>query len=141
MGREAEIVIVEDDMIVARMQKFNLEKLVSRPPVICANGQKAIEHLNTHHDFSQPCLIVLDLNMPVMNGWDFLEACQNQAFSNQIYVVVVTSSIFKADKDKARQFPHVIGYYTKPINKENFKEILSLPEVKEFFEPYLKVSD
>lgn len=136
--READILIVEDDTIVARLQKFNLEKLVSRPPVICCNGKVAIEHLDGGETVTKPVLVILDLNMPVMNGFDFLKACDTKPYNHKVYVVVVTSSLFKEDQRKALEFEQVIGYYIKPLNKAHFLEILELPQIKDLFSDQLK---
>ena len=66
-------------------------------------------------------LIFLDLNMPVMNGWDFLEAIKDKNISHQI--IILTSSTSKIDKDKAKEYPCVIKYMVKPMNKKKFSEL------------------
>lgn len=132
------ILIAEDDNVVARLQKFNLEKLISNPPVICFNGKEAIDHLDKRKSVGKPILVILDLNMPVMNGWDFLNVCNTKSYSQNVYVVVVTSSLFKEDQRRALEFEQVIGYYIKPLNKEHFREILQLPQIKDLFKDQLK---
>lgn len=131
--KEADILIAEDDTVIARLQKFNLEKLVSRPPVICTNGKIAVEHLDDRETINKPVLVILDLNMPVMNGLEFLNVSSTKPYTHNVYVVVVTSSLFKEDRRMALEYEHVIGYYIKPLNKEHFREILQLPQIREFF--------
>jgi len=66
-------------------------------------------------------LIFLDLNMPVMNGWDFLEALKNKNVFHRI--IILTSSISKIDQEKAKEYPCVIKYMVKPMNKKKFSEL------------------
>lgn len=75
-------------------------------------------------------LIFLDLNMPMMNGWDFLNAMQADNVKHQ--VILLTSSTSKMDIDRAQDFPAVIKYMVKPMNKKKFLELsefLNLPEI------------
>ncbi len=75
-------------------------------------------------------LIFLDLNMPLMNGWDFLNAMQANNMRHE--VILLTSSTSKIDIDKAQEFPAVIKYMVKPMNKKKFlelSELINLPEI------------
>ena len=63
----------------------------------------------------KPNLIFLDLNMPLMDGWQFLEQMKNDNYKNK--VVVLTSSISIVDKQGALSFPNVIDFCEKPVNK------------------------
>ena len=73
-----------------------------------------------------PDLILLDINMPVMNGWDFLEDFHdNMIFmTEQIGVVMLTSSIATDDYRKSLQFPAVIAYLTKPLDLSKLEGII-----------------
>ena len=75
-------------------------------------------------------LIFLDLNMPLMNGWDFLNAMKADNVNHE--VIVLTSSTSKVDIDKAKEYPAVIKYVVKPMNKKKFvelSELLNLTEI------------
>ena len=75
-------------------------------------------------------LIFLDLNMPLMNGWEFLNAMEADNVNHE--VIVLTSSTSKVDIEKTQQYPSVIKYMVKPMNKKKFMElsdILNLPEI------------
>jgi CheY-like chemotaxis protein len=67
----------------------------------------------------QPQLIFLDLNMPVMGGWEFLDHFNSPEFSefNTIKVVVLSSTIDPEDLEKAKQYPMVIDFLSKPITR------------------------
>ncbi|MGA8854766.1 MAG: response regulator [Christiangramia sp.] len=69
----------------------------------------------------EDALIFLDLNMPVMNGWDFLEAMKNKNLHHRI--IILTSSTSKIDKEKAKEYPCVIKYMVKPMNKKKLSEL------------------
>lgn len=138
MDETLQILIVEDDLVVARLQKFGLERLITISPVMCKNGREAIEVLDSVVGKTDCVLVLLDLNMPEMNGWDFLEACKEKSYSNKVHVVVVTSSLFREDQRKAAEYEQVIGYFTKPITTPNFQLILNLPEISADFNRILK---
>jgi len=70
---------------------------------------------------TNPDLIFLDLNMPEVNGWQFLEVLTEK--QNQTQVVIVTSSTSKHDKEKAQKYAQVIDFIEKPLTKNT---ILSL---------------
>jgi CheY-like chemotaxis protein len=72
---------------------------------------------------------LLDINMPVMNGWEFLQAVQTTDFADSLSVIMVTSSIDQGDREQARQFKQVITFMEKPLNVETCKQILHLPEL------------
>lgn len=126
---ELEILIVEDDIIVSRMHKFGLSGFVENELQICSNGREAIEFLDEKAEKREKILILLDLNMPVMNGWEFLDICHSRPYSEKLHVVVVTSSSFKDDKQKALEYDRVKAYYAKPLKREYISEILQQPEI------------
>jgi response regulator RpfG family c-di-GMP phosphodiesterase len=61
--------------------------------------------------------------MPVMNGWDFLEAIQSSTFANRVSVIMTTSSIDIEDRIKAKHFPLVIDFLVKPLSVEILAEV------------------
>ena len=63
----------------------------------------------------QPDLIFLDLNMPGMSGWEFLDKMNQDGFGTQ--VIILTSSISTQDRDKAATYGNVIEFMSKPVNK------------------------
>ena len=75
-----------------------------------------------------PDVILLDINMPVLNGWEFLEELipQLDKFPNDLPVFMLSSTIDQADFDKAKTYSIVKGFYSKPLTKENLSEIESI---------------
>jgi CheY-like chemotaxis protein len=88
------------------------------------NGEEALEYLKTHTD-KKPCVILLDLNMPKMNGIEFLKAAKADNDLRQIPVVVLTTS--KEDRDKVETFKFsVAGYIVKPVDYRKFVEAMKV---------------
>lgn len=92
------------------------------------DGQEAIEFLKKNIDHIEvlPDVILLDLSMPVMDGWEFLEeyVTFDQKIKKKIKLYIVSSSISPHDIERAKHFSVVTDFIIKPIVKEKFIEIL-----------------
>lgn len=127
--------IVDDDPIF----QFYMKRLVSSScsnGQICTfwNGQEASQAL--HSLDSAPCdhwpdLIFLDLNMPIMDGWHFLDELRNLPNTDNIPVYITTSSIDPSDIEEAKQQKRVKDYLIKPIKAEDVDFVLSKHVLKE----------
>lgn len=118
------IFIIDDDPISIIILKKNLE-LVSIYQEIETfnNGKDALNYLEKKHLKNEKYVIFLDLNMPEMNGWEFLNKVEHLISSQNTTIYLLTSSINKADMEKAKQFPLIKKYLSKPISKEVLIEI------------------
>lgn len=108
--------IVDDDPIFVMM----LKKLLGRDsfyhdPQDFNNGQLAMNYLKPNYDPASNFVIFLDINMPVMNGWEFLEGIREFANPKNTLVFIVTSSINDADANAAANNEYVLEFLTKPI--------------------------
>ena len=124
------VLVVDDDGIYQFTTKKTLEATgFANNIFICSNGREAIELIqsNIKNDPGIPDVIFLDVNMPVMNGWDFLKAYQDikLLISKPIAIYIVSSSADEFDINLSRQFETVADYIIKPILKEKFATILS----------------
>jgi CheY-like chemotaxis protein len=86
------------------------------------NGEEALHYFNiikTLNTKNHPQLIFLDLNMPIMGGWEFLDHFNSTEYSefNSIKVVILSSTIDPEDLEKAKNYPMVIDFLSKPITK------------------------
>lgn len=77
-----------------------------------------------------PDVIMLDINMPGMNGWDFLNEYQKQDFSSRkkIPIFMLSTSVFDSDKLKSKTYPEVIDYIEKPFDEEKIKIFMQILE-------------
>lgn len=129
--KSLEVLIVEDDLIVSRLHKFSICGALKNEVQICDNGRKAIDYLDKKAFQKDKFLILLDLNMPEMNGWEFLDVCHSKPYCDKLVVVIVTSSSYKEDNQKALGYDRVVGYYTKPLKREYIPEIIEHPEISQ----------
>lgn len=116
--------IVDDDSIIIFIHK----KLVGRcgfpiAPETYLNGREALDNLMASADESTPSLILLEINMPVMSGWEFLDAIQDKPFAKHMKVAMVTSSVDASDKLKAKTYDQVIGFLEKPITVDMLNDL------------------
>lgn len=126
------ILLVDDDSIA----NFLIEKIVqstglARNIFKALNGREALQVFERHFSGSLPVpeVVLLDLNMPIMNGFEFLQAYNNLEFveKDHVLIILVTSSNNPSDIERAKQLG--IKYYlTKPISADTIKGIL----LKEF---------
>lgn len=116
------VLCVDDDPITLMLCKKVIVKATFSKEIIFAhNGQEAIEVLMKSKDNSGfPELIFLDLNMPVMNGWDFLNEFSliPMDSANGIKVIILSSTIDPADYEKAKNYECVSHFLSKPITVE-----------------------
>ena len=117
------ILLVEDDdvdtMTVTRALK---EIHVTNQLVHRENGEDALNYLEDETN-DKPCIILLDLNMPIMNGIEFLQAVKNDDRFKRIPVVVLTTS--DEQQDKLNTFNlGVAGYMSKPVDYQKFVQVM-----------------
>jgi len=115
------ILLVEDDDVHALAVKRALKDLkVTNELVHKTDGQEGLEYLRDE-TAARPCLILLDLNLPKMNGIEFLKVVKADERLKQIPVVVLTTS--SETKDIAETFKlNVAGYIVKPLSYTEFVE-------------------
>ncbi len=118
------VALVDDDAVVLFLHQV-LVKRSCLPPVVfsCKNACDAIKELEFRKVHSTPFLLLLDINMPVMNGWQFLETIQEKPYKENIFVALVTSSINMQDRKTAEQYPQVIHYFEKPLTAESLNHL------------------
>lgn len=123
MHRDQPILLVEDDHIDTRILEWTFKKNnIPNRLDIADNGKKALEYLNDPEK-EKPCLILLDLNMPVMNGIEFLKNVKKDDLLKRIPVVVLTTSDYERDKRDSYDLG-AAGYILKPIDTQKFVEIV-----------------
>jgi CheY-like chemotaxis protein len=90
------------------------------------NGQEAINYLRPLMERNEniPELILLDLNMPVLDGWQFLDEFVKIKYDGKVTIYIVSSSIMASDFAKAEKYEQVCNYIIKPVTPETLKSIV-----------------
>lgn len=120
MKSERPILIVEENDVDLTIVKRALQDIeVTHRLDVARNGEEALEYLK----FEKPCIILLDLNMPGMNGIDFLKIVKQDDSLKMVPIVVLTTSI--AVQDRVESFKlGVAGYMIKPIDYSHLVEMM-----------------
>ncbi len=117
------ILLVEDDVVDVMTIKRALKDLkVTNDLVLGANGEEALDYLNNNSNRT-PCLIVLDLRMPKMNGLEFLKSVKSDDDLKKVPVVVLTTSENEEDRSDSFRLG-AAGYMVKPADYEKFVETI-----------------
>ncbi|MCM4158199.1 response regulator [Gramella sp. AN32] len=119
--------LIEDDPVHIFLSKKYLELSGCIENImICQNGKEAYDKLKAIFQAGEilPELILLDLNMPIWDGWQFLEEFVKIPIDKQITIYILTSSISNEDREKAKLYSNVHNYVVKPITLELLIDIL-----------------
>ena len=128
--RKKTIWVIDDDTIY----QIIVSKIIQKSEMFSTissfkNGKEALDAvINSLNDNEiLPDIILLDINMPVMDGWEFMEEMKllKPSITKQIIVYVVSSSIAVEDKNKSKTYPDILGYLSKPVNINNLILIAS----------------
>ncbi len=89
------------------------------------SAEDAIEDLSAFAEQNLPCLIILDMNMQRMNGWDFIEAFRGlkNRLRQHVPIIMCSSSMNIQDMEKVKKTPELMAYITKPLDKSKMKVI------------------
>jgi CheY-like chemotaxis protein len=129
------VLVIDDDEPTNFFNQMIVEQANCTETVkVAQSGQEALEYLSTsarlaceHQEFPCPDLIFLDINMPAMDGWEFLERYREleKQRKNQVIVVMLTTSLFQEDMVKAQNMPEISAFENKPLTPEKLENILS----------------
>lgn len=125
------VLLVDDDDISNYLTEVLIQKLdFSGDIEVYKNGEEALNYIREcfHNQSENVCpeLVILDINMPVMDGFEFLEEFEKLQKNNNrdIPVVMLTTSNYNNDIQKAKKYK-VAGFVNKPLTEEKFLEILN----------------
>lgn len=120
------VLLIDDDEPTNFLNQLILKKAdCAEEVLVFQSAAKALDFLaETDHC---PDLIFLDINMPAMDGWDFLEAYEQLPSEKRASAIIImlTTSFNPDDRLKAEQIPSVAGFRNKPLTKEILEEVLT----------------
>jgi CheY-like chemotaxis protein len=136
----SEIFFIDDDAIVRLVGRKILNSIeFDKAFSPFENGKKAIEEIhqriaqNHFQPTLEPVLVLLDINMPVMDGWGFLDAFSllDEEIKTHFKISIITSSIDSSDRDKAFSYPEVLDYISKPLSGKHVTDFLTRHQLYE----------
>lgn len=135
MNDGLKILLVDDDKVMLFLHEAFLKRSgVLCETVQCYNGEEALNYLDRYHSGNATFLVLLDINMPVMNGWEFLRAVDGRSYLSQVLIVMVSSATEESEKARAFTFRQVIDYQQKPLTVETCKRIIGSERLRGFFD-------
>ena len=124
-----QVLLIDDDQVYLFAATKTIEATGLAGNVeVCTNGLDSLEYLKNLIKSSGklPDVIFIDINMPIMDGWEFLEEYKilKQELNTSIKIYILSSSVDKNDIMRSKEYSSVIDYVIKPVYKEKFSEIL-----------------
>ena len=123
------ILLVDDDEAANFLHTMIIKQLDCTENIITKeNGVEALEYLTSTIDgiYPQPDLILLDINMPIMDGWEFLEEYEKLKDDQlaKSVIVMLTTSLNPDDRKKAEVIPDISGFISKPLSRIKLEDTL-----------------
>jgi CheY-like chemotaxis protein len=119
------ILLIDDDEPTNFLNKMTLEQSgCTRQIRIAQSGQEALDYLR--HAAYRPDLIFLDINMPAMDGWEFLDRYRGLPADRKadIVLIMLTTSLNPDDEERTKAIPEVAGFENKPLNLGQLDNLL-----------------
>jgi len=121
-------VIDDDDIYTFTVKKIIDNSQLAEKTLFFANGKLALDFFNEylHQTTHLPDLILLDINMPVLDGWQFMDEFikLSPLINKRIVVYIVSSSIDRADVNKAKGYEQISDFIVKPISSAMFRKMV-----------------
>ncbi len=119
------IVLIDDDATTNFLNKLIIEKSNLVDEVLTFDsGQDALNFFNSEKNEEDEMLVLLDINMPVMNGWQFLDHYETLNKSSSKKIVILTSSINPTDRQLAEGKKEILEYKSKPLSMDMLSDLV-----------------
>ena len=127
LNHKLNLLVIDDDDINIFIIKKIVEKTGFDIDMVARNnGQQALDYLNETiaQNKALPRLILIDINMPVMNGWEFIEAYNTLGIEQKVDMYILSSSVYENDIEKTKSYKAVKGFISKPLSMERLTELV-----------------
>lgn len=121
------IILVDDDFIsLALVSKLLTASKICDTIEKYNNGKEAFDAISNIYEKNDgfPDLILLDINMPVWDGWDFLDELIKNNYPKKFKILMLSSSDQETDKSKSEKYDYIDGFITKPITIEKISNFI-----------------
>ncbi len=119
------VFLIDDDAGVLFLHEIIVTETLLHPnPEAFSDANEALTYLSTFDHPSTKVLIFLDLNMPIMNGWQFLEKLESEIQKADVKVIIVTSSLSISDREKSKRYSSVIDFWEKPLDEDQVERLM-----------------
>ena len=125
---EFNFLVVDDDDVNLYIMTRLVERTAYKTNMITkTDGNSGIDYLQQliQNKEPLPTLILVDINMPISDGWEFLDRYKQLAIEQNIDVYILTSSVFDIDIERSKDYEFLAGFISKPITVEKLDEFFS----------------
>ena len=128
----SQFILIDDDPMNNLICKLTIEMTLGQTEVKAfvnpENGLEYIQSAFSHSDSDDSAVLLLDINMPIMSGWEFLEMFDNFSFDvkDRVKVCILSSSIDERDKERSYANKNVIEFLVKPLTDKDIQRITNM---------------
>ncbi|MEQ8217350.1 MAG: response regulator [Arenibacter sp.] len=125
---------VDDDPVILFLHNKLFSKYTNSKIEQFKNGKEVLDYILGNKDRNINFLLLLDINMPVMNGWEFMDEISKYGLKNKVNTIILTSSADNTDLAKSKTYPNIVNYIQKPLTREKIEKIPLLMKYLELTE-------
>ncbi|RYD56461.1 MAG: response regulator [Sphingobacteriales bacterium] len=121
-----EFIVIDDDRTVQMLSKAIILRVATGANVVpFLDPYDGLEYINKElSTTTRKCIVLLDINMPGMNGWELLQKINSDVLAKQHYIYIYSSSIDQKDKQRADEHAGVAGFIEKPLTLDKVQLLL-----------------
>lgn len=135
MKNELQIILIDNDETVLYLHRLFLEEKFNATQIVSfTDCEEALAYLKSNEfEQSQRFIILLDINMPMMDGWEWIDEINKTDVGKNLHIFMVSSSINPTDFENIKKYPQVIGYLEKPIDEVFINKLNEYPALQYLF--------
>ncbi len=128
------ILIVDDNVILNTVQKTLFKSIwPANNPIACFDVESALQTIEQEIGLGKKLLLLLDIHMPVMDGWELLDILTQKTYVRDVWIILNTSSENLVDELRAKNYHQIIAFNKKPLSRKLLIELMQRPPLSQFF--------